>query len=382
MKIFIIIMFTVALTIVGCMTQPIPDHSKVPGIVIDHSPAASKKYIGSPSIAILPNGTYIASHDFFGPGSSKNRTRIHRSNDKGETWEVLTDIDGQWWSSLFVHANILYIIGTSKAGGYVVIRRSDDGGSTWTEPSNQSGILRMDGQYHCAPVPVVIHKGRIWRAWEKATGRWGTGFQPFVMSVPVDADFLSSHNWIVSNHLQWGDWEPYSGWLEGNIVITPDNKLVNILRVNETTKGGKAAVVQVSDNGKLISFNDKTDFINFPGGCKKFSIRHDNKSNLYWSLTNWIHPDDVGKWNPERTRNTLALISSKDLLEWSVHFVVLRSTDFEKTGFQYVDWLFEGNDIVAVSRTAFKDGLGGAHNSHDANYLTFHRIKNFRKKNK
>ncbi len=42
-------------------------------------------------------------------------------------------------------------------------------------------------------------------------------------------------------------------------------------------------------------------------------------------------------------------------------------------GFQYVDWLFDGNDIIAVSRTAFN----GARNYHDANHLTFHRVRDF-----
>ena len=40
---------------------------------------------------------------------------------------------------------------------------------------------------------------------------------------------------------------------------------------------------------------------------------------------------------------------------------------------------FEGEDIIAVSRTAHDDGLGGAHDMHDANYLTFHRVRDFRK---
>ena len=40
----------------------------------------------------------------------------------------------------------------------------------------------------------------------------------------------------------------------------------------------------------------------------------------------------------------------------------------------------EENDIIAVSRTGFDDGLGGAHKAHDANYFTFHRIKDFRKR--
>ena len=39
----------------------------------------------------------------------------------------------------------------------------------------------------------------------------------------------------------------------------------------------------------------------------------------------------------------------------------------------------DGDDIIAVSRTAYDDGFGGAHRAHDANYMTFHRIRNFRR---
>ena len=42
-------------------------------------------------------------------------------------------------------------------------------------------------------------------------------------------------------------------------------------------------------------------------------------------------------------------------------------------GFQYVDWQFDGDDLIAVRRTAW-----AAHNYHYANFLTFHRIRNFR----
>lgn len=47
-------------------------------------------------------------------------------------------------------------------------------------------------------------------------------------------------------------------------------------------------------------------------------------------------------------------------------------------GFQYVDWQFDGKDIILASRTAFDDVSGGAHSFHDANFLTFHRIAGFR----
>ena len=51
-----------------------------------------------------------------------------------------------------------------------------------------------------------------------------------------------------------------------------------------------------------------------------------------------------------------------------------RDQDVEKVGFQYVDFEFEGDDILFLCRTA----INGAANFHDANYFTFHRIKNFR----
>jgi hypothetical protein len=52
--------------------------------------------------------------------------------------------------------------------------------------------------------------------------------------------------------------------------------------------------------------------------------------------------------------------------------------DTTKHGFQYIDWLFDGDDMIAASRTAYGQGQNAAHNQHDANYLTFHRVKRFR----
>jgi hypothetical protein len=103
---------------------------------------------------------------------------------------------------------------------------------------------------------------------------------------------------------------------------------------------------------------------------------------LYWTLSNYI-PDEikaanVGR-NPASIRNTLALFSSGDLKHWDLRKVLLQHPDIIKHGFQYVDWLFEGKDILFLSRTAFDDEEGGAHNNHDANFLTFHRIRGFRK---
>ena len=78
-------------------------------------------------------------------------------------------------------------------------------------------------------------------------------------------------------------------------------------------------------------------------------------------------------------RNILVIKSSSDLKNWNIHKVLLSHSDALKHGFQYVDWQFDGNHIIYLCRTAWDDEEGGADNYHNANYLTFHRIKHFRK---
>jgi hypothetical protein len=73
------------------------------------------------------------------------------------------------------------------------------------------------------------------------------------------------------------------------------------------------------------------------------------------------------------------LVSSDDLRNWTVHSVILQDDNVQKSGFQYVDWQFENDDIIFLSRTAFFDGENYADNQHNSNFITFHRIEEFRK---
>ena len=343
------------------------DHSSVPGVIIDYSPAESGKYIGSPSIAVLPNGHYIASHDFFGPGTpfrTGARSSIFRSEDAGKTWEHVTDLKPQFWSTLFMYQGALYLMGAGSEPGPALIRRSTNGGETWTQPEDKkTGVLADDGQYHTAPVPVVVHEGRIWRAMEFADGQ-RPNWPAFVMSAPVDADLLRADSWTMTNFLYHNN--PEQRWLEGNVVLTPDGHIVNILRLNGLGVG-RAAMLPVADDGKTLSFDPEKDIIDFIGGGAKFTIRYDGVTKRYWSLVN-------KQKNPDTYRNILALTSSADLRNWELESIILRHEEKVHHAFQYVDWLFEGDDIIVASRT----GWDGSNRAHDANYMTFHRVRNFR----
>lgn len=363
-----------------------PDFSQVPGVVIHHRAAAGKQYIGSPGIVRLRDQVYLTKCDLFGPGSSEWQSAVSlvfRSDDAGQSWRQIAAIDGLFWASIFTNRGAAYLLGTTKHHGRVVIRRSTDEGATWTKPVDEhTGLLTAEGEYHTAPMPVLEHDGRLWRGMEDAMGgtKWGERYRAFMMSVPADADLLTRANWTFSNVVPrdpaWLGGK-FGGWLEGNAVLTPDGGVVDILRADYNPQGGKAAVIRISDDGKTATFAPADGFIDLPGGAKKFTIRYDDRSRHYWSLANWVPPHVTGT-RASSTRNTLALIRSPDLKKWEVRCVILHHPDVARHGFQYVDWLFEGDDLIAACRTAYDDGLGGARNAHDANFLTFHRIRRFR----
>lgn len=354
----------------------------VPGTVIHHQPAATGLYIGSPSLCVLPDGSYLASHDFFGPASGEHqlaRGRIYRSADRGATWRHITDINGFFWTGLFVHRGAVYAMGTDKHHGRLVIRRSADGGLSWSAPA-----AIAEGQWHTAPVPVVEHSGRLWRAVEDAEGgtKWGERYRARMASVASDVDLLDPAAWTLSAPVardpSWLDGK-FNAWLEGNAVVSPEGGVVNVLRVDKAVLPEFAAILRVSDAGRALEFDPARGFVEFAGGAKKFSIRKDPKGGGYWTLASVVAEEQRSAGKPAGIRNTLALTHSDDLREWDVRCSLLSHPDVAKHGFQYVDWQFDGEDLIAVCRTAGDDAAGGAHNNHDANYLTFHRWRDFRK---
>lgn len=350
------------------------------------SPEAESCYIGSPSLARLQNGKLIASHDVFGKGTMSGdykelyaTTHVFESSDNGYSWSKMCVLQDMHWGSLFVHKGILYILGTDEPHGSIVIRKSEDGGKTFTEAKDsKTGLLyqmslelQSDGlgykKYHCAPVPVVNHNGRLYRAFErKTTNTTFPSLFSFIISCAEDADLLNADNWTKSNENTVED------CLEGNIVVGKDGSIYNLLRKHLVNK---AFLYRLGSNNRSYSFVKE---VNMPGGDVKFTVRIDNKTQKYIALTN-IHTDMDCKSNLQR--NVLGIIYSEDLVEWGTGNIILQENNaadwnesVKKYGFQYVDWIFDGEDILYLSRTSYD----GAHNFHNANRLTLHRLKNFR----
>jgi hypothetical protein len=162
--------------------------------------------------------------------------------------------------------------------------------------------------------------------------------------------------------------------LEGNVVVDRDGVMRNILR---SDRDDLAAVATVTANGEHLSVDPKFDRSPLPGSSKKVLIRWDEPSKLYWALSNPAPAEMKGR-ETSKVRNTLAVFTSPDLRVWTKRAVLLHHPDAVYHAFQYPDWVTDGEDLLVASRTAYDDGLGGAARAHDANYLTFHRVRGFR----
>jgi hypothetical protein len=355
-----------------------------------------------------PSGDLLIAHDYFGPGCPRNHedeehlTSVYRSADNGAKWANVTHIAGAFWSSLFVHEGAVCLLGASQQYGSIVVRRSTDSGNTWTHPKDEKcGLLFRGGprreppNYHCAPTPVLLKDGRICRAFENCDPCvWGAGFKSVVISADAGADLLDARSWRMSIPLPFDPgWLPVEwgklknpGFLEGNVVEAPDGALWNILRFHSVPVAHKAMMVRILDEGRRLEFDPASGFIDFPGGMTKFTIRRDSESGLYYTLCNDVPMSPAVEhimWHWDMfPRNRLSLYASKDLRRWVRRRTVLEDDrpispeeSLRKTGFQYADWQFDGDDIIAAVRTAYD----GAPCFHDANRITFHRIPDFRR---
>ncbi len=289
----------------GRRKHPCPG-SGLPGVPVAYLPATTKSYLGSASVVALSATEYVVTHDVFGPGSTRDRTYVYGSVDAGKNWSRRAEIVGQWWSGLFLHTTIsLYLMGTSAEYGFCVIRRSTDGGRSWTNPWTPNRGFCWGWQVSHRPGSGC----GAWRAGLAAMedaqgpGGWGHHFRALMMSAPVDADLLNaaigpSRTGSVAIPIGWGasstarlarrERGRHAGRAFGKRVAGRQPLLAEV-----------AAIVGVSQDGKEIAFNPERDFVKFPGGSKKFSIRWNARTKLYVTLTNFV-PPEFREGNPPR----------------------------------------------------------------------------------
>ena len=347
----------------------------------DESYKISGRYLGSPCIVKLPSGKLLCSMDLHSRIGGKNHAFIFKSEDNGETWNYVTELSPCFWGKLFVHRDKLYMLAVAGEYGDIIIGCSEDEGETWSAPAHIVHGVHRDYGGHKASVPVIEHNGRLYTAFEYGT--WEEyNFYHCLLSIDADADLMKPENWIftepapVKTGIEGMSQALYTVAIEGNAVVLPDDNVYVMLRFDpiHCLKWEINRTLLVKSNPEDLEAPLTFDrLVDMPAGVRnKFVIYKDPVTGYYFSVCN--------KWEPGyHCRWFLVLAVSKDCVNWTD---VLTFADARKdvqygvkgNGYSYPDFTFDGEDIIAVSRTA----VNKPHGQHDNNYITFHRIKNYK----
>lgn len=357
----------------------------VPGTVINYVHPEDKIYqfsgcyLSSPGLIKLPSGDLMASMDLFQYGG--NMTLLYKSKDKGVTWEYVNDLFPAFWGKLFLNKGSLYFLCVDDTYGSLIIGRSDDEGETWTPPIRLiSSCARLSaGGVHKSAVPVVNHDGRIWSAVEYGIKKGELMHrQAALVSADENSDLLDPASWRCTEFLPYDrNWEGspecfHLDFIEGNAVVSPDGCICNFMRLEAFYPSkpvyNKAIILksEKNDPDAPLKFDRIVDAA--VGIRHKFLIQKEPKTGKYVILGN-----ENGEDKPQRT--VLSMSVSDDFYNWKVVKRILdfRDADPGFVGFQYPDFIFEGDDILFLSRTAFNQ----ANSFHNNNYITFHTIDNY-----
>lgn len=385
------------------------------------SPHSSNRFVGSPSIINTSTG-WLASHDYFFD-TPVGTVSVFASPD-GVDWVPAANISAIYWAQLFAVGSQVYLIGpsgdiTGQGDLKISACLSDPcDGKSWSEAAVLvTGTTAK--HFHSAPTPIATDGKTLYRAMEVAGTDIPTGDLGIVMlTAPVSCLNLTTPScWTVSEPLLWNSswmppstvqahWHPLDGvaeasrrsattpgsalvelssesraWEEANAVVMANGSVFAMVRLDSPLAGcteeatcNRAALLAYQ--GGELAFDS---IVSMPTGCNKFAIRQSPGDGFFYSLTNPVDEYGIAEGTCGQ-RNHLLLARSQDLRSWqSCHFVMYDDTGFDDdtsvghTGFQYVDFRFDGNDLV----TAVRAGYRGSVTYHDANRLLSQRITSF-----
>ena len=349
----------------------------------------------TPGIAQFPDGRLVVCYRSQEPTSN---TYIAESTDGGRNWTTICDLKGDFYGpSFFHHDNATYLFLRGKTTGQyndLLLFKSSDHGRNW-ESTILIKATKQTTRITTGNTPVLLHDGKL----IVAISDWGGKGKLFPEKgrifcgwCPANSDPMVANNWNWAKPLEMPDPNnaPFDkgGWLEPNAVIAPNGDVLLVTRV-DSDEGELGAIAKVNMKTKTIEFEDRfpaqpgeTGFLRIPGGgCGMFYIKYDPVSKRYLMLSNPRLGGSVLLWGIKRIRNSLVLFESKDLYHWSWVKSLIKDNLYQdwktsavKTGFQQPSFVISGDDIIAVSRTAY----GKTKNWHDANMITVHKLADFR----
>lgn len=310
-----------------------------------------------------------------------SKTVIRKSTDGGETWEVTHEVERLKWASMFLVGEDIYIVGFLKdaktwSGGMWIGQIVDDGNSKTTETVK---LFKLWDDVSAIFEPLVVD-GILYLPLDTTVASISVEHD---LTVPEnwtrtqDSETLISRSWFQNLTGKTLDDLGTAECLEGNIVRGKDGKIYVIYRIESQPHGNYAVMLEVSeDRTRLNLLPDNGSLLDLPTTVSRFVIKYDESIQKYICISNWYLTK-----NACRARNVLGISVSDDLVVWTQVDTLLVERDMIntecscwKTAFQYVDWDFDGEDLVL----AVRETVGYSNTFHDGKYFTFYRVSNYR----
>jgi hypothetical protein len=369
--------------------------------VVFHNPNP-EFYVEGPGLVRLDDGTFVAVVPVVPRNewsqerrATQSVTHLMRSSDGGKTWQQASELP-YYSAAPWVHRGALYLFankgGTKVRNDDLLLLRSTDGGKTWSAP-----VTLFTGHFWNCHTGMVMHDDRIY--WAVDDLSLGNKRGPCVVAGNLSGDPMDPKAWRLSKPV------PFPGvpdaltnpkyntltsqYLEPNVIeVNGHLRVLATVKPKRQSTAGLAAVFDIADDGTNLELKF-TQYYPMPGGQLKFCVIRDDVSKMFWMTANAV-VDSQGIfdwWNEGEKlgvvryasglggndRRFLMLQYGLDGLNWLQAGCIAQAPKISQS-FMYARPVIDGNDLAIIARSSVN-----APNQHDADYATFHRMKDFRK---
>lgn len=358
-------------------------------------------YVEGPGLVRLDDGTFVAAVPVvprveWSAARRVEHSVIHvlRSTDGGRTWKESAQLP--YYSAVpWTHRGILYLFankpGAKSRNDDLLLLKSPDGGVTWSEP-----VTLFKGHYWNCHTGMAVKDDRLY--WAVDDLSLGQKRGPRAVAGDLSQDPMNPASWKISEPVAFpGIPEALtnakfagesSQYLEPNVIsVGGQLRVLATVKPNHQATAGLCAVLDLRDDGAKLDLKF-SQYHPMPGGQLKFRILRDEPSKLFWATANlavdpqrsgdfWEQAEKDKKFWSNGTggndRRFLMLLYSLDGLNWFQAGCIAQAAKLSQS-FMYAAPVIDGDDLAIIARSSVH-----APNQHDADYATFHRVKNFRK---
>lgn len=368
--------------------------------VVFHNPDP-EYYVEGPGLVRLDDGAFVA----FVPVVpreqwSKERrvghsiTHILRSGDGGKSWQPLADLP-YYSAAPWTHRGALYLFankpGAKSRNDDLLLLRSGDGGKTWSEP-----VTLFPGHFWNCRTGMAVRDNHLY--WAVDDLSLGAKRGPRAVVGDLSADLMTPASWRMSEPVPFPGVpdaltnpkfaELPSQYLEPNVLnVRGQLRVLATVKPKRQSTAGLCAVLDLHDDGGKPELKF-TQFHPMPGGQLKFCVQWDKASQMFWATANlvvdsqgafdwWAESEKRGNIRYAsglggNDRRFLMLLYGVDGLNWLQAGCVAQAGKISQS-FMYARPVIDGDDLAIIARPSVN-----APNQHDADYATFHRVRDFR----